>query len=232
MATENQFAYNIRNIARAGQGNSDDDRLTIKQVKFWLQGHRAEGVYEFTSAGKRIDPQLVQDLGVLKLTEIDSADSECPDVEWGCKIKKVDLPKFVDFPDNRAIAFVGKIDKITPIILNHPDVIKFKAETRFGKITSRATMIGNRLYLYLVEDDMEMEYINVRGVFEDPAAVEFFPKEGCDAVCYNPAVDQYPMPMRLYEYVLRQILTLELNWTIQSVNDELNNARQDNEKLG
>ena len=39
------------------------------------------------------------------------------------------------------------------------------------------------------------------------------------------------MPMSLYTFVLENILQKELNWTTKSVNDELNNARQDNEKL-
>ncbi len=231
MATLDEYAYNIRNIARSGQGNSDDDLLRIKQVKFWIQYYRAKGIEIQTDMGKHIDPQLVQDLGILKLEEVDKADSACPAVSWGCKIQKVTLPKFASFPKNRAIMFIGKIDKQTPLDYNKADVNKFKSATRFGNLRSKVYLIGNTAYVELIEADADMCYINVRGVLEDPTKANYYPEAGCEAVCWNDGKDEYPLPMSLYTYVLENILQKELNWTTQAVNDELNNARQDNQKL-
>jgi hypothetical protein len=232
MPTLDKYAYNIRNIARAGQGNSDDDRLNIKQIRFWINGYRAIGMFQVTDFGKDIDPQFIQDLGVVPLTEVDKADSNCPKVEWGCTIKYIDIPKLIDFPELRALGFVGKIDKESEFIINHPNVSKYKAATRFGHLSNRAKLIGQRLYVMLVGDDINIQYMNFRGVFEEPENVKVFATEGCEARCYDPAKDEYPMPFRLYEFVLTSILRNELNWTEQAVNDELNNARKDNEKLG
>lgn len=231
MPTLDEYAYNIRNIARGGQGDSDDDRLNIKQVKFWINGYRASGMFQITDFGKDIDPQLVQDLGVVPLLEVDKADSDCPDVDWGCTVKKIILPKLIDFPQMRALSYVGKIDKQSPFIVNYPDVVSYKQETRFGKLSNRVYLIGQNLYFILVGDDTEMQYVNIRGVFEQPEQVEVFTSEDCDPVCYDASTDQYPMPTRLYEFVLERILRNELNWTQQAVNDELNNSRLDNEKL-
>ena len=232
MPTLDKYAYNIRNIARGGQGNSDDERLNIKQIKFWINGYRASGIFESTNWGKDIDPQYIQDLGVVPINDVDKADSECPKVEWGCVIKKVTIPKLIDFPELRALSYVGKIDKDSEFIINHPNVSKYKASTRFGHLSSRAKLIGQTLYLILVGDDINMEYINIRGVFEEPETVIGFATEGCTPECYDSATDDYPMPLRLYEYVLSKILGTELGWTSQAVNDEINNARQDNEKIG
>jgi len=232
MATLDEYAYNIRNIARSGQGNSDDDLLRIKQVKFWIQYWRAKGLEMETDYGKDIHPQLVQDLGILKLEEVDKADSSCPALTWGCKIQKVTLPKFASFPKNRAVIFIGKIDKQTPLDYNKADVNKFKAATRFGNLRSKVYLIGQTAYVELTEADADMMYINVRGVLEDPTKANYFPQEGCDAVCFNDAKDEYPMPLSLYTFVLENILSKELNWTTKAVTDELNNARQDNQKLG
>ena len=69
-------------------------------------------------------------------------------------------------------------------------------------------------------------------MLEDPTKVNYFPQVGCEAVCWNDGKDEYPMPMSLYTFVLENILQKELNWTTKAVNDELNNARQDNQKLG
>jgi hypothetical protein len=214
MPTLDQYAYNIRNI------------------KFWINGYRASGMFQVSDYGKNIDPQLIQDLGVVPLQEVDKADSDCPKVEWGCTIKKVVIPKLVDFPEMRALSYVGKIDKQSPFIVNYPDVAQYKAATRFGKLSNRAFLIGQNLYLTLVGNDVNMEYINIRGVFEEPENIEAYPTEGCDAKCYDASVDSYPMPFRLYEYVLTSILRNELNWTTQAINDELNNGRLDNAKIG
>ena len=54
MPTLDQYAYNIRNIARGGQGDSDDERLNIKMIKFWINGYRASGMFEATDWGKDI----------------------------------------------------------------------------------------------------------------------------------------------------------------------------------
>jgi hypothetical protein len=231
MATLDEHAYNIRNIIRANQGNSDDERLNISQIKFWISAYRAKGVFDITEYGKQIDPQLVQDLGVLKLKSVDKADSECPKVEWGCTVKYIDIPKIVDLPHNRALVFVGLIDKQTPIIIDNSDVHVFKRATKFGARFNRAYFINNKLYIITREEDNSIKYINVRGVFEDPTKVTVSDAENPKGRKFDDAVDEYPMPMRLYEYVLTSILRNEFQVSMQTINDELNNGRQDNEKL-
>lgn len=226
MATLNEFAYNIRNIGRAGNSDTDDEKLKIGMIKFWIKGYRAKLIHDFTFSGKMIDPQLVQDLGVVPLVEVDKADSECPDVDWGCKIFKVTIPKLVDLPNNRSMVFVGLIDKQTPIILDYPDVFSFKRYTRFGKKFHRAYLIGNDLYVVTKDINSELKYINVRGVFEDPTDAFEYVAPGCEKNCYNDNVDEYPIPMRMYEPITSQILQKELNITLSTVNDELNDARQ------
>lgn len=230
MATLNEHAYNIRNIIRANQGNSDDERLNISQIKFWIQAYRAKGIFEITEYGKQVDPQLVQDLGVLKLGSVDKADSECPDVEWGCTVKYVELPKIVDLPHNRGLVFVGLIDKQTPIILDHADVHIYKRATKYGRKFNRAYFINNKLYIITRDGDTSLKFINVRGIFENPEKVTMYDADNPKGRCFDDATDEYPMPMRLYEYVLTKILTNEFQVSMQTVNDEINNARQDNEK--
>lgn len=232
MATLNELAYNIRNIARNGQGNSDDDRLTISQIKFWIKYYRSEGILQTTNYGKEIHPQMVQDLGIVPLVEVDATDSNCSTIEWGCKVKKVTVPKFVDFPKDRAIVFVGKIDKSEPFILGNADVGYFKSATQFGTMMSRVSMIGDSMYFQLNDRDSELEYVNIRGVFEDPTKVDQYAVAGCKPSCFDDATSEYPLPLNLYVYVLTNILQKELQFTEQAVNDELNNARKDNQKIG
>lgn len=226
--TLNHYAYNIRNIGRAGQGNSDDDSLNIRQVKFWVNAWRAVGVLQRTEYGKSIDPQLIQDLGCVPLEEVDMSDPNCPVCpEWGCKIKKITLPKIVDFPYNRGIVFVGKLDKRTPFIIDSADTSIFKEATQFGNLTSRVYMVGNTMYLKLTNKDKGLKYINVRGVFEDPSSVSKYSTPGCDPVCHDDSVDEYPMPLSMYDFVTKNILMTELNMTLKTEEDLLNNAKSE-----
>jgi len=232
MPTLDQYAYNVRNIARAGQGDSDDEKLNIKQVKFWINGYRSAGMFQATDFGKDIHPQLFQDLGVIPLEEVDKADSSCPDVKWGCTIKKIKIPKLIDFPELRALNFVGLIDKQTDFIINSPSAAHHKQDTKFGNLKTRVYPIGEYLYFMLTPEMGMLDYVNVRGVFESPEDVFTYPTKGCEQRCYDSSTDEYPMQSRLYEFVLQRILGNELNWNQQAVNDELNNARLDNAKIG
>jgi len=226
--TLSELSYNIKNIAKGGQGNSDDDNLNIRQIEFWIRAYRARGILQTTDFGKAIDPQMVQDLGCMPLEEVDMADPDCPSCpDWGCTIKKINIPKLVDFPYNRGVLFVGKIDKRTPFILDAADVSVFKEHTAFGKQMNRAYLIGNKMYFRLYGDDQAIKYVNVRGVFEDPTEVYSWATAGCDAKCYDPLTDEYPMPLSMYEYVTSSILSRELNMTVQTKEDEMNNAKDE-----
>ncbi len=232
--TLSELSYNIKNLAKGGQGNSDDDSLNIRQVEFWIRAYRAKGILDLTNYGKHIDSSLVQDLGCIPLVEVDMSDPKsqdsidcpvCP--EWGCTIKKFEMPKLVDFPNNRAITFVGKIDKRTPFIIDSADVTMFKEHTAFGKNLNRVYPVGQTFYVRLYGDDMNLEYINARGVYEDPATVFSWVTPGCAPECYNPLTDEYPMPLSMYDYVTSSILQKELNITMQTQEDIMNNAKDE-----
>jgi len=232
MATLNELAYNIRNVARNGQGDHDDvnTRLSIKQIKFWIHQYRSLGMLEATNYGKEIDADFIQDLGVIPLEEVDKSDPKCPcEPKWGCKIKKlsIQLPELVEFPENRSLVFVGKIDKITPITIDEPDTTLFERETRFGHLLNRCYRIENNLYFYLREKDADMEYVNIRAVFEDPTKAVRYKHPNCEQDCYDDGIDKYPMPLRLNAFITANILQKELNITLQTQNDQMNNAKDE-----
>lgn len=229
MATLQEHAYNIRNLLRNGLGTSDDDRLSIRNISFWIKGYRAKAIEVLTDYGKNIDQSLVQDLGVLELIEIDAAESCIPGIGWGCTVKKVKIPELLDLPKNRSLTFVGKIDKMTPIKIDDADTIQYKAATKFGHLFTRAYMIGDtNLYIMPNSEDEQIKYINVRGVFEEPEDVKIY-DEDCNERCFNTETDNYPLPMSYYDFIVTNILQKEFGVILRTQNDELNNSRQDNE---
>jgi hypothetical protein len=230
MATLNELAYNILNIARGGL-SSDDDRLNIRQIKLWIKYYRA---YYVKSAMLKeslrdqtiLDPQLVQDLGCLTLEEVDKAN--CPDGLWGTYIKRVEIPKLIDIPLDKSITFVGLIDKVTPIIMGNADVSYFKSHQRFTGNMRRAYFIGK--YLYVTDPfNEDICKINVRGVFDDPTSVSTVDADGT-VNCYDDD-QEYPIPLSLIPEITTAIMQRELQMTVQATNDELNDSREPNSPI-
>jgi len=122
--------------------------------------------------------------------------------------------------------FVGLIDKQTPFVIDHADVSIFKRATKYGNRFNRVYFINNMLYVVAREEDTNMRFINVRGVFEDPTKVPYYTEDG-KARNFREDIDEYPMPMRLYDFVLANILQKELNIGLQTNNDLQNNANDD-----
>ena len=220
MASLNEFAYNILNIARGGL-SSDDDRLNIRQIKHWVEYYRARVIVAGTDAGKDIDEQLVQDLGCCELKEVDKA--ECPEVLWGENIKYCEIPKLVDLPYNRSLLYVGLVDKVSPFILSSPNIVGFREHQRFAGDMRKAYMIGNKVY---VTDPFNEDicYINIRGIFSNPLDVVNTDENGnCKSISDD---DDYPMPPSWLPQVTREIMQYELQMTVRMPNDELNDSRE------
>jgi hypothetical protein len=225
MATLNELSYNILNIARGGL-SSDDDRLNIRQIKFWIRYYRSIFIKKNVLESNIVDAQLIQDLGCLKLQELDKAD--CPANLWDENIKRVEIPKLVDLPSNLAITFVGLIDKITPIILNPADVVYFKQHQRFTNDMRRAYFIGK--YLYVTDPfNEDICEINVRGIFDNPEEISYVGQDGIE-VCWNDD-QEYPIPLSYASIITSTIMERELQMTVQSTNDETNDSRESNSPI-
>ena len=229
MATLNELAYNILNIARGGL-SSDDDRLNIRQIKFWIKYYRAMVVKDsltpktrYDDVNKAVDPQLVQDMGVLELEEVDVADS--PLVQYGCSIKRVEIPKIMDLPNNKGMVYAGSVDKTCTFIMSDANVVGLKQHQRFTGQMRRCFFIGE--YLYVTDPfNEDLKYINVRAIFDDPALVVRTEADGTK-VTYS-SDDEYPIPVSMIAEITALIMQRELQMTIQGTNDEKNDSREPN----
>lgn len=225
MATLNEIAYNIRNIARSGISN-DDDRMTIRQIKFWIKYHRAFLVRQIAGAGGYLESQYFQDMGVVELTEVDkSSDKDGTKQDWDCIIKTAEVPRIVELNRNRGVAFIGLIDKQTPITITTPNVVGFSKYKKFTNKMVRAYFINDQLYIEAPRTlDDDLKYINIRAIFEDPMVVNFCSENGgCSCLT---ADDEFPLPNNAIELLTETVLQKEVAPLIQSVNDEINDARE------
>ena len=82
-------------------------------------------------------------------------------------------------------------------------------------------MIDEYIYIY---NPNGLEYVNVRGVFEDPREVHDF--KTCDGSCYDPQSD-YPLPADMLSAINLGLLQGELQLLSSAPTDKELNRQQD-----
>jgi len=85
----------------------------------------------------------------------------------------------------------------------------------------KAYMIEDYMYIYEADG---LQFINVRGVFEDPEDVAKFDCDGSD--CYDDDMD-FPIPMDMIQTITQGIMSGELMLLASSKNDTTNDTMQD-----
>lgn len=223
MSKFNEIVYNIKNLAEGGISNRSSN-FSNRQIGFWVQYYRARFISEYTRKIGYVHQQLIQDMGIVTLTEVDKAQGA---VKEGCIIKMATIPKLVDLPGNKALTYVGKLSKQDPFILAYNNTIGYAKHKKFTSQENRAYIIGQDLYVETPKQS-NLTYINIQGVFEDPFAVPTHDVSG-NSTALDPETDEYPMPARLTAMVTEAILKVEMGIHLQTdaSNDKTNNAQDD-----
>tara|TARA_R100000544_G_scaffold37223_1_gene28046 strand:+ start:11043 stop:11939 length:897 start_codon:yes stop_codon:yes gene_type:complete len=68
MATLNEIAYNIKNLAYGGSATTSEESVGIRQIKFWIHYYRAMLIKEESISGRGVNTHFLQEvlLGSLK----------------------------------------------------------------------------------------------------------------------------------------------------------------------
>lgn len=233
MPTLNEIIYNIRNVPNGGY-STRSQKLSDRQIANWVRYHRVALITEDLETRQVIDPTWEQDLGCLNLSEIDKAN--CPQHIWGEKVKTVKIPQLIKVRPKGAgliqtLTFVGKIDKVTPIPIDIYGYGKLSQFTMYApKAKIRASIIGNQIYISGTDEDlndivseMGLCAINVRGIFADPLGIE-----SCgEKKCFDWDKDCYPIDEHLEKILYERIWQREMQITINSPQDRVNNDIQE-----
>ena len=60
MASLNEIAYNLKNMAYGGSSTTKEENIGIRQIKFWINYYRAELIKEFYLKGKNLPYEFYQ----------------------------------------------------------------------------------------------------------------------------------------------------------------------------
>ena len=130
------------------------------------------------------------------------------------------LDPMVELPKGRHIS-ISHADKQTPIPLISAERMFLHQYRRFVNKSPTAYMIGNKLYVFSKAN--KIVYINIRAIFDDPVSID---KIGIGGIItsFNQKTDPYPITKGLLSVIIEQIMTKELNFSIQTAQDIINNA--------
>lgn len=219
--TLDEIAYNILNAFRGGR-SSQDDNISIEQIKFNIKHYRAMFIRRDFARNGLVTRHLEQDLKCVELERVDL--SKCCNLEIDCpayrSVKK--LPRTVRFNFEEAITYVGDITGLGRIPMIRPYEVTYLIADKYTKNNMKAYMIED--YLYIV-NHKGARYVNVRGIFEDPEEVSKFIDCGGEP-CYNSS-SPFPMPMDMVQGITAGMMNGELRLLAGTFSDTTNDRMQD-----
>ena len=213
--TLNEIAYNLLNLIRGGK-SSHEENISLDQIKFNIRHYRAVMVRRDFARNGLVTRHLEQSLGCLELEKVDG--SQCCGLDIGCEVYKTKkpVPRTLRFNFEDAITFVGAADGLTRIPLVSSSIIKFLQYDKYTYDNKKAYMIEDYLYIFNAEG---MEFVNVRGVFENPEDLAQYDCDGSS--CYNED-SEYPIPADMLQAINSGIIQGELKLLGITVSDTTN----------
>ena len=221
--TLNEIAYNLLNLVRGGRSNHDE-HISLDQIKFNIKHYRAMFIRRDYERNGFISRHVEQDLGCIKLQRVDA--TKCCSLPSECIVSRGEdlIPKTIRFNRQEAITYVGDVTGTGTIPMVESSAVEWLPFDKYTKKKYKAYMIEDYMYIYNAEG---LEFINVRGVFEDPEAVAKF--ANCDQgnKCYDDSTTDFPIPMDMLNTINNGILSGELSLLATSKSDTTNDRMQD-----
>ena len=215
--TLNEIAYNLLNLIRGGRSNHDE-HISLSQIKFNIKHYRAVFIRRDYAKNGFISRHIEQDLGCLKVIKVDA--SKCCNLPIDCSVYRTikEIPRTIRYNFEDAISYVGDVTGMGTIPLVSPQTVPFLPYDKYTNKKMKSYVLDNYVYIYNAEG---LEFVNVRGVFEDPQHVAAFeccdgdypgsqsssytPTTNCDS-CYSDDKHEFPIPMDMIQSINQGIL--------------------------
>jgi hypothetical protein len=218
--TLDEIAYNILNLIRGGRSNTGD-HISIAQLKFNIKYYRAMLIRRDFARNGNITRHLEQSLNCVELKKVDA--SKCCSLPVNCDVYKseIKIPKTVRMNFKDSITHVSDVTGLETIPIIDPISVQWLPYDKYTSTAKRAYMIEDYLYLYNANG---LQFINVRGIFEDPEELKNYDCEGSD--CYDNESD-FPLPMDMVQIITQGIMSGELQLLASTSSDTTNDNAQD-----
>ena len=217
MATLNEIIYNIKNL-RGGGTETDDSKLTRRQLEFIINHFRAELATQRTNQGKSLEG-FIQDLTGEKF--IPTKDFRAVGTDVSILKSATTIPIPVVGYSGFVIPFVGLRDEYYGY--QKSTVRTFNLELEHPFIQNTYFVVNNYMYIATKNRSTQRE-VFIRGVFADPR--EALRGEGDINLEFG--FDwNYPIPEGTISQLNSLIINNEYRWMNMLPADQLNNGRDD-----
>lgn len=219
--TLNEIVKDIMLLAR-GEKLSQSEPLQEAQVVYWINTYRSLLFKQQFEKNYEIDKSYVQGLNCLQLTEIDPL--ECPSVvTTERRISRTEvIPKTIVTRRGNCFTFIGDIHG-KPFQMTNEENIYFYSQRKYTAKDTYCFLKDQRIYV--VHNPM-LEYVTVRGVFEDPTSLSLY-TNNCTSMANFTIDSEYPLSANVIPILKEMIMTKEIRLvtTLPSDNDNDANSK-------
>jgi len=223
--TLNQIAYGLFEIIRGKI--SDDSDIDLDQIKDMIHSTRARLLKQkFDKNLRVIDDVFTQSLGALAIESVDSsANTSVASGRYMFRTIK-EIPHTIDRRNQEGtFTRIGPADKLaTKYNLVSYDRALYSGFGRANKDQIFAFLRDNKIYLISNSGAWHkaVQYIDVTGVFQNPAHVAIFLDSSADSLTF--ADERYPISRAMQEDIENVILKEKLGVQSQAPSDKVNDG--------
>ncbi len=223
--TLNELTYELLMLLRNNK-LTDDENLDSRLLERWIVTQRALWLKRQASNRAFKPQQLIQDLGCVEIEIADPAD--CCNITSKCSAIRttVEIPRTIITHDGDGITRVGPIDRLQDDYMYVP----YNRSGWAGRgYFNASAIVSFRLddYIYVVsrsDDDYfkYLEYISIRGLFENPRDVEVFNR--CTGGSCFSADAEYPIGEDIWVFMKDQIVKGNFGILSNALTDRTNDS--------
>ena len=225
--TLNTIAYSLFETVRARL--SDDSDIDIAEIKDMIHDARAALLKQkFDRNIRVIDDVYTQSLGALKIEAVDSsAFTSIPSGRYMFRTVE-EIPPTIDRKNYQGtFTRIGPADKLSEKYnLVSYDRALYSGNGRFNKDQIFAFLRDNKIYLISNSGTYHkaVQYIEVEGVFQNPAQVAIFLDSSGSSLTFDD--EQYPISRGMRRDIENMILKERLGIEAQAPKDDINDGTE------
>lgn len=202
--TLDMIADDITAIASSGS-NPDNFRIPLEQIYYWIYQTRATLIGQSLAKKDDLNDTWLQQINCLELELVD--ESECCLIDSDCYVLRTvrQIPNTIDtWKANWLVSVTTptgtQISKSNQFANRYQKYSKYTGSKRYYYLKDN--------YVYVINDTL-LEYINVQGLFENPADLSDY--VSCEnESCFNPNSSPYPISANMSSQITDIILKTKI----------------------
>jgi hypothetical protein len=218
--TLNEITRDILNIAR-GANVSQSETIQIREIEFWVHQYRSRLIRQSIDKSNIVPDQWIQEINCMELETVDKASCDCV-VSSDCMVQRtiLEVPKFIATGSTDGLIFVGTITG-KPYQITTPTRSYYSKYKKWSGSDRMAYIRNNHIY---VTHAIELQYISIAGIFEDPVALASY-TDCSGSTCFDINTFEYPISTDMIPIIKEMIFKNELGIMLQMPSDKNNDER-------